>query len=73
MPFGDMTGPLGEGPYTGRRGGNLPPSIRFGRGWGGRGRGRGRGRRGVYFLFGQGGKGRGGRGIGFGNFRNVGF
>ncbi len=33
MPFGDGTGPLGEGPFTGRRGGGM-----------GRGRGRGLGR-----------------------------
>ncbi len=40
MPFGDGTGPRGEGPFTGRRGGGI------GRGRGlGRGLGRGFGRR----------------------------
>ena len=33
MPRGDMTGPFGEGPFTGRRGGNLSPRERFGPGW----------------------------------------
>lgn len=33
MPRGDMTGPLGEGSYTGRRGGKGSPRERFGPGW----------------------------------------
>jgi len=77
MPWGDMTGPLGEGPYTGRRGGRPSPRERFGPGWGGRGmrfggRGMGRGGRGGGFLFGRGGRGRAGGRLGFGDFRNVG-
>ncbi len=49
-----MTGPFGEGPYTGRRGGKKSPREKFGPGWGGRG-GCGAG-----FGFGAGrGKGRG--------------
>jgi len=27
MPAGDKTGPLGQGPFTGRRGGNPPPRL----------------------------------------------
>jgi len=38
MPAGDKTGPLGQGPFTGRRGGNPPPRLGrrsgFGRGFG---------------------------------------
>lgn len=33
MPRGDRTGPLGEGPFTGRRGGIFSPRMRFGPGW----------------------------------------
>ena len=40
MPARDKTGPLGQGPLTGRRGGNLPPRLgrhfpccSFGFGW----------------------------------------
>ncbi len=40
MPGGDQTGPLGQGPMTGRRGGNVPPRPGMGRG-AGRGIGRG--------------------------------
>jgi len=46
MPGGDQTGPLGQGPMTGRRGGNVPPRAGMGRG-AGQGMGRpaiGRGR-----------------------------
>ncbi len=27
MPAGDKTGPSGQGPFTGRRGGNPPPRL----------------------------------------------
>jgi len=62
MPFGDGTGPLGQGPMTGRGlgycAGNGTPGRFYGRGFG-RGWGRGMGR----------GFGRGmGRGWGFGWF-----
>lgn len=83
MPRGDRTGPLGEGPQTGRgagycSGSNSPgyttaparPRLGLGRG-GGRGRGFGGGRKGG---FGRGrGRGRGaGRGFGFrSSYRNV--
>jgi len=43
MPRGDMTGPLGEGPLTGRRGGKKSPRERLGPGWRGFGRRWGRG------------------------------
>ena len=43
MPFGDGTGPLGQGPFTGRRGGGLGRGRGAGRGMG-RGLGRGIGR-----------------------------
>ncbi len=45
MPFGDGTGPFGEGPLTGRRGGGRGRGRGLGRGMGrGFGRGLGRGR-----------------------------
>ncbi len=34
MPFGDGTGPFGEGPFTGRRGGGRGRGRGFGRGFG---------------------------------------
>ncbi len=41
MPAGDKTGPSGQGPFTGRKGGNPPPRLgrsnfgqNFGRGFG---------------------------------------
>jgi hypothetical protein len=43
MPFGDGTGPRGEGPFTGRRGGGMGRGRGLGRGLG-RGIGRGLGR-----------------------------
>ncbi len=65
MPFGDRTGPLGEGPMTGRRAGfctgnGVPGYMNpwgrgFGRGFFGRGRGffgRGRGFRHMFYLTG---------------------
>jgi len=39
MPFGDRTGPLGQGPMTGRGLGLCGGGIGFRRGWFGRGRG----------------------------------
>ena len=69
MPFGDKTGPQGQGPMTGRGAGycsgtNAPgfaaaPGRGFGRGWGGAGFGRGFGR-GAGFGRGRGGWGQGG-------------
>ncbi len=52
MPFGDGTGPFGEGPFTGRRGGGAGRGMGFGRGYGrGMGRGFGRRRFGAYGSF----------------------
>ncbi len=48
MPFGDGTGPFGEGPFTGRRGGRGGRGRGFGRGMG---RGMGRGRFGAGGVF----------------------
>ena len=55
MPFGDGTGPRGEGPFTGRRGGGMGRGRGLGRGMGrgfgrglGRGMGYGIGNRGVF-------------------------
>ena len=55
MPFGDGTGPRGEGPFTGRRGGGMGQGRGLGRGMGrglgrglGRGTGYGVGNRGVF-------------------------
>jgi len=45
MPAKDKTGPLGEGPFTGRKGGNPPPRLGSRFGFRSLGRGFGRGRR----------------------------
>ncbi|MGB9609626.1 MAG: DUF5320 domain-containing protein [Bryobacteraceae bacterium] len=57
MPFGDGTGPLGQGPRTGRGAGfcsgfGVPGSLNRGGGFFGRGRGGGRGWRNWQGAFG---------------------
>ena len=72
MPYGDRTGPSGEGPMTGRGAGycsgfNRPGSANpnrgfgFGAGFGGGFGGRGRGHRNQYYATGLPGWARGGR------------
>ena len=58
MPFGDGTGPAGQGPGTGRGAGfcsgfAVPGSSNRGGGFGGRGRGGGRGWRNCQGAFGR--------------------
>ena len=57
MPFGDRTGPLGQGPRTGRGAGfcagfQAPGSPNPARAWGFGGRGGGRGRRNWFYATG---------------------